>query len=250
VGVDDHAVKVMYGDLAAWWPLLSAPEDYAEEIAIAVEMMREHSRRDLHEVLELGSGGGNDALHLKQFFTMTLADVSPDMLATSQALNPECEHVQGDMRTLRLEREFDAVVIHDAVQYMTSREDLLAAMKTARVHTRTGGVALFIPDEVKENFEPDTDHGGHDHPDGRGLRYVEWSWDPDPDDDTYFTEYGIIVREADGTTRMFHDRHTLGLFPSQVWVDSVLAAGFAEARVVREPVTVDWCAREVFIGIA
>jgi SAM-dependent methyltransferase len=240
----------MYGELAGWWPLLSAPEDYAEEIAIAVGMMQEHARRALREVLELGSGGGNNASHLKQHFTMTLSELSPAMIATSQALNRECEHIQGDMRSLRLDRDFDAVFVHDAVQYMTTRKDLFDAMLTARVHTRSGGVAIFLPDEVKEDFIPQADHGGHDHADGRGLRYVEWTWDPDPNDDTYVTEYGIIVRESDGSTRMIHDRHTLGLFSSRVWIEGIRAAGFADVHVVREPRTVDWQAREVFIGIA
>lgn len=48
---------------------------------------------------------------------MTLVDLSPEMLTTSCALNPECEHLPGDMRTVRLGRLFDAVFIHDAIIY-------------------------------------------------------------------------------------------------------------------------------------
>ena len=112
----------------------------------------------LETVLELGSGGGNNASHLKRRFRLTLVDASPDMLAVSRALNPECEHVQGDMRSVRLEREFDAVFVHDAIAYMTSRDDLLRAMRTARAHCRAGGVALFAPDHVLETFVPRTSH--------------------------------------------------------------------------------------------
>src|SRR3972149_1508073 len=61
-----------------------------------------------HTVLELGSGGGNNASHMKAHFKLTLVDRSPAMLAVSRALNPECEHLEGDMRTLRLGRGFDA----------------------------------------------------------------------------------------------------------------------------------------------
>ena len=43
------------------------------------------------------------------------------MLELSRTLNPDCEHLEGDMRTLRLGRTFDAVLIHDAVMYMTDR---------------------------------------------------------------------------------------------------------------------------------
>ena len=72
-------------------------------------------------LLELGSGGGNNASHLKHRFECTLTDLSPEMLALSRTLNPECEHIEGDMRTLRLERTFDAVFVHDAIAYITTR---------------------------------------------------------------------------------------------------------------------------------
>ena len=76
------------------------------------------------------------------------------MLELSRGLNPGCEHLLGDMRTLRLGRTFDAVLIHDAVMYMTSEADLRAALETAFVHLRPGGAAVVAPDCVRETFRP------------------------------------------------------------------------------------------------
>ena len=87
-------------------------------------------------LLELGAGAGGNASFVKRNFRCTLTDLSPGMLALSRALNPECEHLPGDMRTLRLQRQFDAVLVHDAVAYMTTRADLAAAVATAFAHTR------------------------------------------------------------------------------------------------------------------
>jgi SAM-dependent methyltransferase len=188
------------------------------------------SRRPVERVLELGSGGGNNASHLKRHFTMTLVDLSAEMLSLSRSLNPECEHALGDMRTVRLAREFDAVFVHDAVSYITSRRDLRAAVETAFVHCRPGGAALFVPDDVRETFEPRTDHGGHDS-DTRGLRYLEWAWDPDPHDETYLVDFAYLLRDGDGTTRVEHDRHVCGLFSRADWLDIMHAVGFrAENR--------------------
>jgi SAM-dependent methyltransferase len=153
---------------------------------------------------------------MKAHFTMTLTDLSEDMLATSRELNPECEHILGDMRTLRLDRDFDAVFAHDAVSYLTTREDVRATVKTAAVHLRPGGVALFVPDHVRETFRPSTDHGGTDSQD-RAFRYLEWTWDPEPDDDTYVAEYAFLIREGD-EVRVEHDRHVCGAFPRNVWL--------------------------------
>ena len=153
----------MYSDLAAWWPLLSPPEEYAEEAAFFERLFLSAGLPAAPTLLELGCGGGSNAYYLKRAFAhVTLTDLSPAMLAVSQALNPECEHRPGDMRTLRLRREFDAVFIHDAIEYMTSLADLRQALTTAWVHCRPGGCALFVPDHVRETFEPSTQQGGSD----------------------------------------------------------------------------------------
>ncbi len=94
----------LYGELADWWPLFSPPGDYADEAAFFARVLTDASRPPPRTVLELGSGGGNNAIYLKSKFEMTLVDLSPQMLAVSRALNPECEHREGDMRTLDLRR--------------------------------------------------------------------------------------------------------------------------------------------------
>ena len=173
----------LYRELAEWWPLLSTPSDYAEEAAFYQRTLLDACRRPCETLLELGSGGGNNASHLKARFRMTLVDPARGMLGVSRGLNPECEHVDGDMRSVRLGRQFDAVFVHDAICYMTSEADVRRAIETAWAHCKPGGGALFCPDHVRENFTEEADHGGHDGPD-RGLRYLEWTWDPDPADST------------------------------------------------------------------
>ena len=127
----------MYSDLAPWFHLLTHPSDYEDEAAFVSRVVDDVGDGDSRTLLELGSGGGNNASHLKARFECTLTDLSPDMLALSRTLNPECEHLEGDMRTLRLGRTFDVVFIHDAISYLTTEEDLRAALETAAVHAAT-----------------------------------------------------------------------------------------------------------------
>ena len=235
----------LYRELASWWPLLSAPEDYAEEAAFYERAIIEACARTPERLLELGSGGGNNASHLKRRFRMTLTDLSPDMLKVSETLNPECEHVQGDMRTLRLGREFDAVFVHDAVCYITSEEDLRKVIDTSYVHCRSGGAALFCPDYVRENYREDTDHGGHDG-DGKALRYLEWNTDPDPADTTYEVFMVYALREGSETT-VESDRHVEGLFSRDVWLRLMSEAGFSAKVIAFDHSDVDY-KLEVFVG--
>jgi trans-aconitate methyltransferase len=235
-----------YGDLAPWWPLISPPEEYTEEAAFAASMLRSASI-PVREVLELGSGGGHNASHLKAEFAMTLVDLSADMLAVSRQLNPECEHHQGDMRAVRLGRTFDAVFVHDAVDYMVTEDDLRRAVETAFMHCRPGGIAVFMPDQIGETFVEETDHGGQDGADGRAVRFLDWSWDPDPSDTSISVAYVFVLRGADGSVDVVHETHRLGLFGRDVWLRLLTDAGFA-AREVTEVTTEDRPPRQLFLG--
>jgi trans-aconitate methyltransferase len=221
----------LYSELAEWWPLMSAPEDYAEEAEFYFRAMQSASSRPIETMLELGSGGGNNASHMKhQVRALVLADLSAGMLAHSRTLNPECEHHVGDMRAVRLHREFDAVFVHDAVSYITSEADLSAAIRTAAVHCRAGGVALFAPDHLTETFRPGTECGGHDGPD-RAMRYLSWSWDPDPSDNTCVTDYTYVLRDRSNEVEVVHDRHIEGVFSRETWLRLLRDGGF-EPRVI------------------
>ncbi|MGE0363788.1 MAG: trans-aconitate 2-methyltransferase [Vicinamibacterales bacterium] len=235
----------MYSALAPWWPLLSPPADYAEEAADLTPSLLAAPDAPPRTMLELGSGGGNLASHLKGHFSVTLSDLSPSMLEVSRALNPECEHVQGDMRTLDLGRTFDLVLLHDAVMYMTTADDLRAALATAARHCRIGGGIAVLPDCVRESLDIDVatvSTGGEDTADGRGLRYMEWSWDPDPDDTEYITAYSFVVRHADGRVDFHGDVHHNGVFPRATWLALLGEAGFdVTSRIDR------WN-RDVFVG--
>ena len=234
-----------YGELARWWPLISPPEEYRDESEFVASLLG-RAAIPVQRVLELGSGGGHVASHLRRY-QMTLVDLSEEMLSISRTLNPESEHVQGDMRTIRLGREFDAVLIYDAIDYMTSKQDLALAMETAFVHCRPGGIALFVPDHIRENLVLDTDHGGYDGPDNRAVRYLEWSTDPDPADATVRTEYVFVLRDNDDTIRVVHETHVTGIFSRADWRRILDTAGFTAEAIVEETAE-DRLPRELFLA--
>jgi len=217
----------LYGDLAGWWPAISPPSEYAEEAALYVGMIRAAARGPVREVLELGSGGGNNASHMKKAFNMTLVEPSDGMRGLSRALNPECAHLDGDMRIVRLGRAFDAVFVHDAVMYMATEEDLRAALATVAAHLAPGGVALVAPDATTESFSEATEHGGGEDAAGRRARYLQWTLPPEPGATSFETHYAFLLREPDGSVRSAHDVHREGLFPRATWLRLFREVGLA-----------------------
>jgi SAM-dependent methyltransferase len=233
----------LYDTLTPWYRLVDPTSDHLDEATVYGDALARAADPRPETLLELGSGAGNNAFFLAQRFRCTLTDRSPEMLALSRQILPLTEHLLGDMLTLRLGRTFDAVLIHDAIMYMTTEADLRAAVETAFVHTRPGGSALFAPDYVRESFREATNPISGDEG-GRSLRGLEWAWDPDPLDDTYRVDYMFLLREA-GDVRSVHDRHTEGLFSRATWISLLTEVGY-HAELVDRPLD-DGTADQVFV---
>lgn len=235
-----------YGALAEWWPILSPVEDYADEAAEICDVLRQH-RPHARTLLELGSGGGHVAYYLKPHFACWLTDISADMLAMSRRLNPECTHVQGDMRTLDLGHTFDIVLAHDAIDYMTSEADLERVCDTAWRHLRPGGLVMLVPDALVETFEPGTEASGGDSPDGRAARLLEWTEALAPGATEVAVHYSFLLRDRDGGVQSIYERHDCGLFPHDTWA-RVLGARGCGVDVVLERGADGRTPRRFFLG--
>lgn len=218
----------LYTDLAALWPLLSPPEDYAPEAKLIRQILRRElgpaTRTKPWSLLELGAGGGHTLYHLQDVADAVAVDLSPAMLGNCRRLCPGVETVVGDMRNVRLGREFDAVLLHDAVDYITTERDLRRTLKTVHAHLRRGGVALVAPTYTRETFaDHEMEHDNRGAP--SGVAYASYVHDPDPGDATFEMILVYLLRRR-GRVHVVEDRHTCGLFPRKTWLALLREAGF------------------------
>ncbi len=221
----------LYGELTPWYRILDATEDHEDECDQYIEVF-EGAIAAPRTLLELGAGAGNNGIWLARRFACTLTDISEPMLALSREINPACEHVLGDMRSLRLGKAFDAVLVHDAIVYMTTEMDLRAALRTAFDHLRPGGAAIFAPDTLRECFREGTEV--HERDEGsRSLRCLAWDWDPDPTDDEHVTEYAFLLRDGARMSAV-HDRHVSGLFSRATWLRLIADVGLTPSTFRRD----------------
>ncbi|MGH8103015.1 MAG: class I SAM-dependent methyltransferase [bacterium] len=233
----------MYGDLAHLWPLVSPPEGYGAEAAHWRAALRDKLGTGRHTILELGVGGGNNLSHLTSEFDAVAVDVSGKMLAHSRRLNPSVEHHIGDMRNIRLGRKFNAVLIHDAISYMLTEQDLRATFATAAAHLNPGGVFITAPDVFRETFHwPFVTERAHQKG-NEGLALLEFGYDPDPTDTMTQSLFVYLIR-ARGQLKVEYDEHTFGLFPIGTWVRLMSDAGF---EVEKRPYPVHEDHREAYL---
>ena len=239
----------LYHDLASIWPLVSPPEDYAAEARCVWRILEAQGvsadNGERPSLLELGAGGGHTLWHLNQAYDTTAVDASEQMLANCRTLNPDTATVVGDMRDVRLERVFDAVLIHDAIDYMTSERDLRAALDTAAAHLRPGGVLLVAPTYVRETFTAHQAEHDQRADDTRTVTYLSYVHDPDPSDTTFELILSCIIHEHE-VAGIEHDRHTCGLFDHATWDRTLRDAGFGVTMHEPADDEPDWL---LFVGI-
>ncbi len=239
---------LLYNQLAYLWPTISPPEDYADEAPYWRDAIRRHLGPGRHRLLELGVGGGHNLSHLTDEFDAVAVDISPNMLELSQQLNPTVEHHLGDMRTFRLPgRVFDAVLIHDAICYMLTEDDLRAAFTTARAHLRPGGLLLVAPDLVRDTFKPGMRLNWSTDKEGVKIDTEEIVHDADPSD-TMVESYFTYTIEERGSRRVERDVHVTGLFPIATWLALMEESGFRTDRIPL-PGDGDGCGENLFCGV-
>ena len=216
----------LYTDLAWLWPLWGDAEtEYTHYCRHVTGLIRQYAKIPVTTLLNLGCGGGKNVLNLKREFDVTGVDLSITMIEQAKALNPECRFIQGDMRTIRIDRTFDVVLMDDAISHMNCRKDFIAAFRTAHAHLNPGGVLVATPDATTETFQQNMTSVTPATQDGLDVVFVENVYDPDPTDDQYETTILYLIREH-GRLRIETDHWTMGIFSLDTWRHVLRETGF------------------------
>lgn len=203
-----------YDQLAWTEAWLEDPKGVEEEVASYHRLLKEHARRPMRDVLHLGCGAGCHDRALKRRFRVTGVDLNAAMLTLARRTNPEVEYHQGDMRSVRLGRRFDAVLIPDSIDYMASREELALAFETARHHLQPGG-ALLVVAKPRELFH-DNNFAYVGERDGIHITLLENNYVLPPGDEQYEATLVYLIRQG-GELDVQVDHHRLGLFTHATW---------------------------------
>lgn len=223
----------MYRDLTWTFPIITPPEDYVREAGEFVQAIRKHSLVEARTLLDLGCGAGHNDYTLQKSFKVTGIDLSPEMLGLARQLNPGVEYLLGDMRSVRLDRSFDAVMAADAIGYMLDEAELLAAFTTAFFHLSPGGVFATYAEETAGRFRQNGTYVSTHRQGEIEIALVDNHYDPDPTDTTFEDTFVYLIRRQ-GVQTVEVDRHILGLFPEETWLRLLREAGFEVRQEVFE----------------
>jgi ubiquinone/menaquinone biosynthesis C-methylase UbiE len=205
---------IAYNDLAWTEDLLANPSDYEGEVMVYVELIKQYAAEPPVTLLHLGSGAGGHDWIFKRFFKITGVDLSLGMLNKARITHPDIEYIEGDMRTLRLNRQFDAVAIPDSIDYMVSKDDLRKAIQTATLHLKPGGV-LLITAKTKETFQ-NNNFAYTGEKAGVHVTLFENNYINPLHPNTYEATLVYMIRQH-GELTIQSDHQILGLFSQDIW---------------------------------
>jgi SAM-dependent methyltransferase len=223
--LDAKDTRRLYHDLNWIWPIISPPEDYAEETELFSRVIKEHAKIEVRTLLHLGCGGGRNDYTFKKYFDVTGVDISEEMLSLAKELNPDVNYHLGDMRSLRLRRSFDSVTAPDSLNYMKTEEELHQIFLTAYEHLNPGGVFLTVAEESRERFKQNRTISSTHSQEDIQITFIENSLDPDPTDTHFEITFIYLVRKR-GQLEIYTDSHVLGLFEIETWHRILRETGF------------------------
>lgn len=215
---------IAYNELAWTEDLLSDPADYEGEVAGYVDLIKRNSSHAPYTLLHLGCGAGGHDAFFKQHFAVTGVDISRGMLDTARLRHPYVEYIEGDMRTVRLDREFDAVAIPDSIDYMSSLPELQMAVETSVAHLKPGGILLVVG-KTREIFRGNNFAYTGEQEDLH-VTLLENNYINLYRPETYEATLLYLIRRR-GELTIHTECHVLGLFSQEAWEKVFAEAGLS-----------------------
>ncbi len=218
---------ISYNELAWTEDFLADPLDYEYEVEVFINLINCTAKEPVHNVLHLGCGAGGHDVYFKKHFKITGVDLSIGMLEKAKTVNPDIEYIEGDMRIIRLDRQFDCVVIPDSIDYMVTLDELKQAVITAEMHLKPGGVLLIVG-KTEETFQ-NNNFAYTGEKDDIHVTLLENNYINPYAPNTYEITMVYLIREKGKLTK-YIEESVAGLFSQAKWDDVFKNAGFTMGK--------------------
>lgn len=128
---------------SSYYDLFYHDKDYVAEVAYVDGLFARYGSR-VRELLEFGSGTGiHGKLLAEKKYKVTGIELSQQMVDRA-AVTEGFSSRQGDIRSMRLDRSFDAVFsLFHVMSYQVTNSDIQAALSNAAAHLLSGGLFVF-----------------------------------------------------------------------------------------------------------
>jgi SAM-dependent methyltransferase len=194
--------------------------DYPQEAAELDRLIQERRPR-ARTLLDVACGTGAHLEHLTGYELEGL-DFDPEMLAVAKERLPAVKFREGDMAAFDLGKRFDAVAcMFSSIGYVKTEERLRTAAAAFGRHLEPGGVLVVEPWLAPDAWRDR--HIGSVFADEPELKIARMNV-AEREGNVSIVEFQYLVGTPDGIER-FSERHELGLFTVEQYLDAFRSAG-------------------------
>lgn len=205
--------------------MISSPEEYESFSNYILHKINEHKTRKTSTLLHLGCGSGCIDYNLKNHYSITGVDLSKDMIKSAAKKNPECEYLVGDMRTVNLNRKFDAIILPDSTAYLLTESEIYNLFKNAKNMLNKDGLLMVMVEYDPEFFPQNRTTVEKVRKDDIELTFIENNYAKDLRENSFEATFIFLIR-IKGELDVVMDVHRAGLFKKEIWHDQMVKAGF------------------------
>lgn len=137
----DKSIKnLLYGQ-----PALYEVINHQDNSGLVKRIFEQYQPTQPTSILDIGCGTGRDLYELsKSYPTCVGVDYLESMISYAKKQYPDVHFQQGDMRSLRLEQTFDAIISFGwVITFALTEADLRKSLQTFKVHAHSGTLLVL-----------------------------------------------------------------------------------------------------------
>ena len=232
----------MYKQFAKYYDSIYKWKDYKAESERIRALIRQYKTSHGKEMLDVACGTGNHIQYLKKYFNVIGLDLDRDMLRIARKKFPDIKFIRGDMRTFKLNKQFDVIVcLFSSIAHVKTYAGLEKAFGNFFLHLKPGGVMIAEPFENPDSFIVNQSHAAYvNKPELKLARICVTK----KRGNIAVFDFHFLVADKNRIS-YFIDRQDLGLFETKKVMNIMKHVGFS-AKVLKGGIMKH---RETYIGV-
>jgi SAM-dependent methyltransferase len=215
--------QMLYSELAKYYDLIYSFKNYRKEAVRIKGLVSKYKKSKGNELLDVACGTGHHLNYLKDAFSCTGVDISPEILKVARKNVEGVAFEEADMSTLNLGKQFDVITcLFSSIGYVGTYSNLRKTIHKFAKHMKEGGVVLIEPWFTKSTYIADSPHMSTY--DGKDIKIARLNISEIRGDLSVMDMHYLIAERGKGV-KHFVDRHELGLFEVDETLRTMKAAG-------------------------